>query len=612
MSLAPPTTLRGLIIQSGRKFGAAEFIRAGGRAPLTYTEFAGQREYVERELRAAGMGPGSRVAVKIPNGPELASCLLCVMASAVCVPIHSDVRAGELDQVAADLHLDAIVLAAKDAMSEAAYWTARGVEVIALHADGAAGRFTLHTGPGRGCPPPASMSPSDTAMIMLTSGSTASPKRVPVTQAGVVNAAIQSSKFFRHTQEDCGLAIMPLNHGQGLMVSLLPVMVSGSSVVCGEKLDPGHFFELYETFEPTWFTAIPTFYQALLKYASGRPPLNNHRLRYIRTGSAHMPASVMQEARALFGVPVLMGYGSAETCHITNNPIPPRINKPGTVGVPYDNEVAIMDADGNHLGPHVVGEVVVRGKSVTPGYLENPGANADLFMNGWLRTGDRGRLDQDGYLTLVGRIKDQVNRGGESISTLEVEEAIGAHPSVAGVAVFAVEHPTLGEDIAAAVVCQDGGLSESALTDYLSGFLNASKIPREYLFLDALPLTDVGKIDKSNLPGMLLSRRRARRQERAAVRPRTECEETLERIWTDVLKVPQVSVTDRFLDIGGDSMSAIMIINRISDRIGGRLAISSLLSSATIAEQARQIQHLLGDQPEHHGSGQTITVDTSR
>ena len=597
MSINQPTTIRELILKSGKQFGAAEFIKAAGRSPMIYSKFKAQYDYVESTLRDAGITADSQVAVKIPGGPEFASCLLCVMASAVCVPINADISEQELGKIVMQLHLAAVVLTAEEAESRAAFWSSCDIKIIVLSTqrDDVAGQFTLSVNASNSRPKSRSVVATDVALILLTSGTTGFPKHAMHTQSSLVFTAIQSSQFFKHTQDDCGLAIMPLNHGQGMFVALLPVPVSGSSIVCGTSMNPEHFFDLYEAFKPTWFTAIPTFYHALLRYASSHSVvLGNNQLRYIRTGSAAMSSDLMRDVASFFGKPVLMGYGSAESCHITNNPVPPGINKPGSVGVPYGNEVAIMDQAGLLLERYEIGEVVVRGSQLTSGYFDNLNANAELFVDDWLRTGDLGKLDKDGYLTLLGRTKEQINRGGESISPLEIEESIRSHPSVIDVAVFAVEHPTLGEDIAAAIVAKNGELDERTLKHFLSALLSVNKIPHEVLFIAELPLTNVGKVDKKNLATMLTGLKTSRQKEQSSIYPRSDLEVILERIWSEVLNVPSVGVTDLFLDLGGDSLLAQMIINRINTEIRTHLDVSSLFFCSTIAEQAQLINSSTG------------------
>ena len=596
MSPQNPETIRDVILQSGINFASCEFILGRDRPPLTYSDFRDQFFYVEKTLRQAGLGLDARVGVKIPNGPDLASCLLCVMGSATCIPMHTDTPELEIARVAKPLKLEAIILTADDAMSETEFWTSHGVMVITLckNVEDISGQFTLEANDTRPKASAGIVSPSDFAIILLTSGTTASPKLVPHTQSSIVFSAVCSRQFFNYTKDDRTVSVMPLIHGQGLFVGLLPVLASGGSIACGEKLEPEHFLELYQNFTPTWFTAIPSFYQALLTYTeSHQTSLKKDQLRFLRTGSAHMNTELIEDVETLFDAPLLMGYGSAEGSNISNNPIPPAVNKPGTVGISYGQEVAIMDAMGKLLGPNKLGEVVLRGDGVTSGYLENPKANAELFKNGWLRTGDLGELDAEGYLTLAGRLKEQINRGGESVSPLEIEEAIRSHPSIKAAAVFAIEHPTLGEDIAAAIVSEEEDLNDRKLAQYLASSLSISKIPHEFIFLEKLPVTHIGKIDKSELSN-LLAVQKAQRKSTDSVAPRNELEKTIKNIWIEVLNKKNVSVTDHFLDLGGDSLSAMMIITRISERIGVNLEFSTLFTCPTIADQAEQIQSQMG------------------
>ena len=592
-------TIVSIILHAVKRFRTYSFIKAAGREPMSYEVFGNMFSYVNKFLRCAGLGAEARIGVKLPAGPEQASCLLCVMGSATCIPITEHIPEPELGRILTPLNLDAVILTSASSDSEKVFWRALGIRIFTLHdpTHAAAGVFSLSGVQLSDCVKTCWPTAEDVGLILLTSGTTGSPKHVPHSQAGLAHTARASSLFFRHTHEDAGLAIMPLEHGQGLFVGLLPVLVSGSSVICSTSLDPGVFFELFDTFNPTWFTAIPTFYQALLVHARRHRIIPSiHNLRYIRTGSAPMEAEVMRDVEALFGLPLLMGYGSAESCHIANNPISPGQNKPGTVGIPYGNDIAVINEYGQNLPNGEVGEVVVRGPQVTRGYLDNDKANAALFVNGWLRTGDLGKLDDDGYLSLVGRLKDQINRGGESISPGEVEETIRSHPAVLQAVVFAFAHPALGEEIAAAIVPREEGLNADMIANYLISALAANKIPREYLLLKELPLTRIGKVNKIALASLLEEARLLQQDTQRSIEeapPSGELEELVANTFASVLQQPTPGRNANFFQLGGDSLSGQRAVIALEQQLALDLSPTLLFAYPTVRNLAEQLDKLL-------------------
>jgi oxalate---CoA ligase len=214
-----------------------------------------------------------------------------------------------------------------------------------------------------------------------------------------------------------------------------------------------------------------------------------------------LPPQVMEELERTFGVPVIESYGMTEASHqMASNPLPPRARKPGSVGIAAGPEVGILDEAGELLARGIIGEVAIRGPNVTPGYESNPEANAKAFSNGWFRTGDQGVLDDEGYLRLTGRLKELINRGGEKISPLEVDEVLMDHPAVAQVVTFGMPHDKLGEDVAAAVVLREGQMAtERELRDFAASRLADFKVPRKILILSEIPKGATGKLQRIGL-----------------------------------------------------------------------------------------------------------------
>ena len=338
-------------------------------------------------------------------------------------------------------------------------------------------------------------------MILHTSGTTSRPKIVPLSQANVTKSAENSATSLAFTAADRGLNIMPLFHIHGLIAGLLAPLSRGGSVFCTPGFNALKFFAAMEESKPTWYTAVPTMHQAILTRAGGnREVIARHPLRFIRSSSSSLPPQVIAELEAVFHAPVIEAYGMTEASHqMASNPLD-GVRKPGSVGLAAGPEVAIMDAGGRLLRRGEIGEIVIRGENVTAGYDNNPTANAEAFVNGWFRTGDQGVIDADGYVSLTGRLKEIINRGGEKISPREVDEALMDHPAVLQVVTFAMPHEKLGEDVAAAVVLREGAsATEQELRAFVSQRIAAYKTPKKILFLDEIPKGATGKLQRIGL-----------------------------------------------------------------------------------------------------------------
>jgi acyl-CoA synthetase (AMP-forming)/AMP-acid ligase II len=292
---------------------------------------------------------------------------------------------------------------------------------------------------------------------------------------------------------------MPLFHIHGIVASLLSALAAGGSVVCPPGFDALKFWAWVDEFKPTWYSAVPTMHQMLLARAARNSDLiARNPLRFIRSSSAPLPPVVLERLEEAFGAPVLESYGMTEAAHqMASNPLPPLVHKAGSVGYGFGVDIAIMDDIGQLLPQGERGEVVVRGGNVVDGYENNPEANASSFVNGWFRTGDQGFLDEDGYLVLTGRLKELINRGGEKISPLEIDDILLRHPAVAEALAFAVPHRSLGEDVAAAVVLKDGAAcEEQELRDWCATQLAEFKVPRRIYLLESLPRGATGKLQR--------------------------------------------------------------------------------------------------------------------
>ncbi len=483
---------------------------APARPPLTYGRLADLLARTAERLARLGLGPGDRVAVVLPNGPEMAAAFVALAATVAVAPLNPAYREEEFDFYLGDLAARALVVPAGMETPAVTVARRRGIAVLRLSvpADAPAGVFGLELeGPPPGPPrSPRLATAGEVALILHTSGTTSRPKMVPLLHRNLTASARHIRDTLRLAPEDRCLQIMPLFHIHGLVAAVLASLAAGASLFLTPGFDAFRFVGWLGESGASWTTAVPTMYQAILAR------LRRHgaegvrgRLRLLRSSSASLPPRVMRELEAIFGAPVIEAYGMTEAAHqMTSNPLPPGRRRPGTVGLPAGPEVRVADPEGRLLGPGDEGEVVISGPNVTPGYLDDPEANAAAFFEAegrrWFRTGDLGRFDGDGYLTLVGRLKEIINRGGEKVAPLEVDNVLMEHPAVAQVVTFALPHPVLGEEVAAAVVPREGAaVDERELRAFAAARLADFKVPRRFVFVDEIPKGPTGKLQRIGL-----------------------------------------------------------------------------------------------------------------
>ncbi len=333
------------------------------------------------------------------------------------------------------------------------------------------------------------------ALVLHTSGSTGQPKRVPLRHSNLAVSSANIANTYELSQQDVSLCIMPLFHVHGLIASLMATLLSGGTAVVPTEFNALSFWRTVQEHRVTWYSGVPTMHQVLLARAHQKPA-EAASLRFIRSCSAPLSPGLIHKIEGLFGVPCVEAYGMTEAAHqMTSNLLPPRHRKAGSVGVGTGLRISIMDKSGHHLGTNQRGEVVIQGANVFRGYENNPEANARAFVNGWFRTGDEGMLDADCYLHLTGRIKDIIIRGGENIAPHEVDEILLRHPAVAAAVTFGYVHPTLGEEVAAAVVLHEGfEATESTLIKHCRELLAEYKCPKKIHLVKSIPTTATGKI----------------------------------------------------------------------------------------------------------------------
>ncbi len=476
-------------------------LRAPDRTPLSYGGLAAQVEETGRALQALGVAAGDSVAIVVPNGPEAASSFFGVACHAAAAPLNPAYRADEFEFYLGDLDARALIVPKGSETPALAIAQRRGIPILEISPREPAGSFSID-GAGRAAGAARTPGASDTALLLHTSGTTSRPKLVPLSHRNLIASARHIRDTLGITAADRCLNIMPLFHIHGLVGVTTTSIGAGASVFCPPGYNALKFFGWLTESQASWYSAVPTMHQANLARAShNRASLEAQRLRFIRSSSSSLPSRVMQELEKAFGCPVIESYGMTEASHqMTSNRLPPGKRKAGSVGVAAGPEVRLMAADGSFAAPGDDGEIVIRGPNVTAGYVNNPKANAETFRDGWFRTGDLGRFDGDLYLTIEGRLKEIINRGGEKISPREVDEALMAHPAVAQAIAFAMPHAKLGEDVAAAVVLREGAAAdERSLRDFLAGRLADFKVPRRIVLLDEIPKGATGKLQRIGL-----------------------------------------------------------------------------------------------------------------
>jgi acyl-CoA synthetase (AMP-forming)/AMP-acid ligase II len=460
---------------------------------LSYGALRDQIDAVARALAGAGVKRGDRVGIGLPNGLPMVVSFFAAAQAGTAAPLNPAYKEDEFRFYLEDTDARVLILP-PEGLDDARRAAAGKVPILTIDVDGT-GVVNVSGSTRAPYTPPSS---DDIALVLHTSGSTGRPKRVPLAHKNLVISAGNVARSYQLGPEDVAMCVMPLFHVHGLVASTLGTLSTGGTLVVPSKFNPLSFWRVARDYGVTWYSAVPTIHQLLLARANpseGRPA-GSERLRFIRSCSAALPPQVMHDLEQAFGAPVLEAYGMTEAAHqMASNPLPPSARKPGSVGRGTDVQISIMDEDGRHLKTGEQGEVVIKGPNVTGGYENNPDANAKSFTDGWFRTGDRGFLDAEDYLTLVARIKELINRGGEKISPREIDEVLLTHPAVAEAVCFGVPHRTWGEEVEAAVVVK-ASVSQADLLAFCKERLAEFKRPKQIHITDTIPRTATGKIQR--------------------------------------------------------------------------------------------------------------------
>jgi acyl-CoA synthetase (AMP-forming)/AMP-acid ligase II len=594
-----PRSVSQLLAERAAQSSDALALLAPGALALTYGGLFQRTQEVAAQLQRLGVGRQDRVALVLPNGPDLAVVLLALAATVICAPLNPTSGRHEFETHLAALQAQALMVPAgiDSPARDAARTLALDIIEVSPTSTGEAGAFALTGRLRQRRRRQRAAQPYDVAFILQTSGTTSQPKRVPLTHANVCTRAYNKAVAHGLEASDRCLNVMPLWYGHGLIHTLLVSLMAGSSVVCTPGFEATKFFAWMEEFQPTWYTAVPAMHQAILTQASQsqyRDVIARCPLRFVRSATASLSPQLRSDLERVFKAPVTENYGLTETAVIACNGLPPFVRKPGSVGLSLGLEVAIMAADGSFLDPGTTGEIVVRGATVIQSYDADPDADREAFTDGWFRTGDQGYLDSDGYLFITGRLKEIINRGGEKIAPWEVEDMLLAHPAVLQAVAFAVPHMRLGEDVAAAVVLHQ---CHTVTTEELRRFavtrLAAFKVPSQLLIVDDIPTGPTGKPQRHLLAeqlGLLPSTRGNANISADFSGPRTPLEEVLVGLWSQVLGVDGIGLHDNFFQLGGDSILATQLLSRVYQATHVDCSFLSFFASPTVAGMARSIE----------------------
>ncbi len=588
-----------LLTRQAELRGTACALETPSGAQLSYTDLHRRVNNISAQLRAFGFGRSSRVVIVLPNGLNMAIMLLAVSSTAIAAPLNPSYREAEFEYYIKEIGANCVVVPADGGGSLARIVARRiGIPVLELNSDGSS--LVAHSeiagvagGAERSAPTGDDLAPTtdDIALILLTSGSTGRSKRVPLTHRNLCASVADICFSLELDERDVCLSMWEQFHIGGLVDLLLVPLASGGRIICTSGFDAEQFFTILDTRSPTWFQAVPTTSHEILAVARKTERASRKTsLRFIRSVASALSLQLMERLESFFQVPVVQTFGMTEAGPlITTNPLPPGVRKPGSTGPSCGPMLSIRDAEGRELPPGQTGEILVRGENVVAGYEGNAEANAHSFRDGWFRTGDTGYLDKDGYLFLKGRIKEEINRGGEKIIPQEIDDVLAAHPEIEQAASFSVKHATLGEDVGVAVVVRENSsLDADAVRRIVAGQLSEFKVPKTILFLPSLPRSTIGKIKRDTLAAIAESD--------SAIAPyappNTKLQEILCKVWAEELGKTNVGLDDDFFRLGGDSLSAVRLALAIETLFEIKLDPAALAKTLTIRQLASLIESL--------------------
>lgn len=595
-----------------------------GCAPLSYGELQDLIDDVRANLRGAGFGCSARIAITLPNGPHGAVAIVAIACSAVAVPLNPNLTVDEIKSRFATLRPDAVLLhrgvdSAVRRVAEGGGWAVIEADLVGE------GRLGLKiVVPQSGAiAPPNDPDPDAPAFILQSSGTTSDPKLIPFSHRNMLAAAARHKAWYDLTAEDRCLSLSPVFYSHGLKVTVFTPLLTGGTVAFPADASRFDYAEWFSALKPTWYSAGPTLHHLIFDKTRSRADAKaGHSLRFITGGGAPLRRDVLEGLQDTLGVPVVEHYGSSEAALIASNEPRPGRSKPGTCGTPWPGTVMIVDEDGRQLPAGKQGEILIGGPTLIAGYLNAPELNQASFVDGWFKTEDIGSLDEEGFLTLHGRLKDLINRGGEKISPPEIDGVLMRHPAVAEAAAFAVPHKRLGQEVAAAVVLKRGAAtSPHELRHYVSERLAAFKVPRRIVILDQLPKGSTGKVIRRQLSESFATGANAPSAATNASDGGALSAQLI-KVWERLLETTPITIDDNFFEKGGDSLLAVEMFLEIERMTGIHIPLATIVFAPTVRALAQRLERKGGPQQEalielkkggprnlflvHDGDGETL------
>lgn len=476
------------------------FLTSEKNEKLSYGEFKIFNEKISRQLAATNVKNSDRAAIVLPNGPLMASSFLSISSYMSAAPLNPSYKQEEFEFYLDDLKPKFLLVEPNS--KSLAVIAAKNLNIpvfeMKISDNQPLGTFKLFDKETDYKNP----NDYDEALVLHTSGTTSRPKIVPLSNLNIFTSAVNISKSLKLTADDHCLNIMPLFHIHGLIAVLSASAKVGASVCASNGFNALKFLDLAETQNITWYSGVPTMHQAiLLRAQKNSDKAKKLNLRFIRSSSASLPPAIFEQLNDIFQTPVIEAYGMTEATHqMTSNPLPPAIQKPGLVGMPAGPEICIMNDKNKKLPQGEIGEICIKGDNVTNGYENNPEANKQSFVNDWFRTGDEGFFDEDGYLKISGRLKEIINKGGEKISPLEVDNILMDFPPIDQALCFGYKDKMLGEDIAVAIKLKENkSCTEDDIKSYANEKLAKFKIPKKIFIVEDIPKGATGKLQRIGL-----------------------------------------------------------------------------------------------------------------
>ncbi|ESW24254.1 hypothetical protein PHAVU_004G114600 [Phaseolus vulgaris] len=500
-----PTTLTSVLHHVAAKFPSHRALSVATKFDLTHSRLQQLVESAAQRLLLAGIKPGDVVALTFPNTVEYVIMFLAVIrVRATAAPLNAAYTAEEFEFYLSDSESKLLLTSLEgndSAQAAASKLKIAHATASITKAENNEAELSLSLSQSDSVDSVESVvnDPDDVALFLHTSGTTSRPKGVPLTQHNLLSSVQNIKSVYRLTESDSTVIVLPLFHVHGLIAGLLSSLVAGAAVAlpAAGRFSASTFWKDMVKYSATWYTAVPTIHQIILDRHANNPEPVYPRLRFIRSCSASLAPAILSKLEEAFCAPVLEAYAMTEASHLmASNPLPQDgPHKAGSVGKPVGQEMVILDQTGRVQEAEVNGEVCIRGPNVTKGYKNNVDANTAAFQFGWFHTGDVGYLDSDGYLHLVGRIKELINRGGEKISPIEVDAVLLSHPDIAQAVAFGVADAKYGEEIYCAIIPREGSnVDEAEVLRYSKNNLASFKVPKKVFITDSLPKTATGKI----------------------------------------------------------------------------------------------------------------------